>query len=440
MLPWGSTSRMRRRGVRAVAAVALVSLPIASLITPVAASSGRAIGDGGVVTSTSVAGASPSVFGQVVTFTATVNGTPTPTGTVDFKDATHSTTLCSGVALVGGSASCPYSSLSVGSNTVEADYNPDAGFDSSSDSTTQVVDPADVDLTLLPPAKAATAVGETYTVKWLFSIVIPGDGVPSGNLTVGDGTDSCSVDILVGQCDLRSTTAGPKHLTAGYAGDSEFSPATSSAVNHKVGFGTSVELHSRRLTTVYGQLVPLVATVTDDPSSPQAPTGTVRFRNGSDVLCDAAPLLADGTAACNVAGGLSTGTHALTAVYSGDASHLRSVSPVYEHTVRKAPTWVDVQVRPNPVRLNHVATFIVTVRTHLPGHGTPVGQVQLTVDGHRFGGLVMLVDGRFKFVGVPINRPRTDRFRAFYTGSHNFGGSASGTQFVVVLPDRARAS
>ncbi|MGE0883923.1 MAG: choice-of-anchor B family protein [Blastocatellales bacterium] len=67
----------------------------------------------------------PSVFGQSVTFTATVTSNPpgggTPTGSVTFTEG--STTLASGVAVNGsGQASFSTASLAVGSHVITADF------------------------------------------------------------------------------------------------------------------------------------------------------------------------------------------------------------------------------------------------------------------------------------------------------------------------------
>jgi hypothetical protein len=76
----------------------------------------------------------PSVFGQAVTFNATVTavspGAGTPTGTVQFK--TNGVNFGSAAALSGGSASSTaISSLAVGSYTVTVEYSGDSGFNAS---------------------------------------------------------------------------------------------------------------------------------------------------------------------------------------------------------------------------------------------------------------------------------------------------------------------
>jgi hypothetical protein len=87
-------------------------------------------------TSAVVASGNPSIWGQSVTFTATVSvtspGAGTPTGTVTFKDG--STTLGTGtLQLVGSLDQATFSTtgLSVGSHTITAAYNTDGNFLSS---------------------------------------------------------------------------------------------------------------------------------------------------------------------------------------------------------------------------------------------------------------------------------------------------------------------
>ena len=77
-------------------------------------------------TTTTTLGASPnpSVFGQSVTFTATVTGSGA-TGTVTFKEG--ATTLGTGT-LSGGTATFSTSSLAIGAHTITAVYGGDASF------------------------------------------------------------------------------------------------------------------------------------------------------------------------------------------------------------------------------------------------------------------------------------------------------------------------
>src|SRR5262249_57419733 len=82
--------------------------------------------------STVTSSVNPLVFGQAVTFTATVSavapGAGTPTGTVTFKDGAIS--IGSGT-LSAGSATFSTSSLSVGTHTVTVSYAGDTNLTAS---------------------------------------------------------------------------------------------------------------------------------------------------------------------------------------------------------------------------------------------------------------------------------------------------------------------
>src|SRR5207253_2471452 len=88
-------------------------------------------------TTTAIASSSnPSIFGQSVTFTATVTvvspASGTPTGTVTFKDG--ATTLGTGTLDGSGVATLSTAGLSVASHSITAAYAGDTGFTTSTSS------------------------------------------------------------------------------------------------------------------------------------------------------------------------------------------------------------------------------------------------------------------------------------------------------------------
>ena len=122
----------------------------------------------------------PSVFGQSVTFTATVTavapGAGTPTGTVTFKDGI--TTIGTGM-LSGGSTTFSTSALSVASHGITASYGGDTNFNTSTSSTVnQVVNKANTTITIDSHDPDPSVVDEDYTVKWTVSVNTPGAGHP----------------------------------------------------------------------------------------------------------------------------------------------------------------------------------------------------------------------------------------------------------------------
>ena len=82
-----------------------------------------------------------------------------------------------------------------------------------------------------------TSAGQSYAVNWTTSPVAPATGTPTGNVTVSDGTQTCTAAVAAGTCSLTSTTSGTKTITATYAGDTNFAGSTSQPVQHNVIVG-----------------------------------------------------------------------------------------------------------------------------------------------------------------------------------------------------------
>ncbi|HVE57561.1 MAG TPA: Ig-like domain repeat protein, partial [Pyrinomonadaceae bacterium] len=190
-------------------------------------------------TTTSVtSSADPSVFGQPVTFTATVAtaGLGTPTGNVQFFDGANP--IGGAVALnASGQAQVTTSSLTVGNHTITANYAGDVpnGFNSSSGSLNtnpQTVNQASTTtgLTSNQSNPVGTGVPVTYTAT--VNPVAPGAGTRTGTVTFRrNGSPVCSnVAINVsGQatCTISFSLAGNYNITAAYSGDTNFTASSS---------------------------------------------------------------------------------------------------------------------------------------------------------------------------------------------------------------------
>jgi Bacterial Ig-like domain (group 3)/MBG domain (YGX type) len=112
--------------------------------------------------------ANPSVFGQSVTFTATVSSAAgTPTGSVQFKD--NSSPIGGPVDLSGGTASLSIGTLSAGSHSITAEYKGDTNFKASTGSVSQLVQYKFIGF-LSPvenvPVFNVGKAGRTVPVKW----------------------------------------------------------------------------------------------------------------------------------------------------------------------------------------------------------------------------------------------------------------------------------
>jgi hypothetical protein len=239
----------------------------------------------------------PSVFGQSVTFTATVApvspGAGTPTGNVQFViDGGAPTT----VALTAGQATLSTSTLSVSGSphSVVANYQGDTNFNTSGGTLTpaQAVNKANTTTAITSDSPDPSQVGQAVTVNYMVSPVSPGAGTPTGNVTVSDGFNSCSGTVAAGSCMITLTTAGGRTLTATYAGDGSFNGSTSAGEPHTVGNPPALSKSFTPNQIPVGQTSSLQFQITNSNSfaitglafSDTLPTG-VDVANGSSTQC-----------------------------------------------------------------------------------------------------------------------------------------------------------
>jgi hypothetical protein len=150
------------------------------------------------------------------------------------------------------------------------------------------------------------------------------------------------VPLSAGQaaCTVSSLSAGAHAIGAVYSGDASFSLSTSAGLGQLVTLApTTTSLVSSANPSVLGQPVTFTAMVSPVAPSTGTPSGSVTFKDSATVLCSAVPLSA-GQAACTVSS-LSAGAHAVSAVYSGDASFAPSTSVGLGQLVNVAKTTSD---------------------------------------------------------------------------------------------------
>src|SRR5207247_9752957 len=83
--------------------------------------------------------------------------------------------------------------------------------------------------------RSPSAVGQV--VNFTFTVVAnaPGSGTPTGNVTISDGTQSCSASVGTGSCSIAFSSAGARNVTATYPGDGELATDTPTPVGLTVG-------------------------------------------------------------------------------------------------------------------------------------------------------------------------------------------------------------
>ncbi|HZE76537.1 MAG TPA: Ig-like domain-containing protein [Gemmatimonadales bacterium] len=160
-------------------------------------------------------------------------------------------------------------------------------------------------------------------------------GTPTGTVTVGDGTVSCTGTAPAGQCSLALPTAGTTTLTARYAGTATFGSSSATAPHEVVVAGTQTALSSSANPSAHDQSVTFTASVT---SPFRTPNGSIQFVEGS---C-ATPTRTWGMGNLDAAGrasfstqALSGGTHPMLACYLGNSTFAPSASAILEQEVTK---------------------------------------------------------------------------------------------------------
>ena len=286
-----------------------------------------------------VSGTNPSVFGQSVTFTATVTpgpgGSGTATGTVTFFDGASSI----GTGTLNGSGVATFSTgaLSVASHSITAQYGGDANFGpSTSPVVTQVVNQA-ASTTALASSANPSVFGQSVTFTATVSITAPGAGTATGTVTFTDGASTLGTGTLAGGVATFSTSSlsvATHPISAAYGGDTNVTASTSSTVNQVVNQAqTTTALASSANPSSFNQNVTFTATVSATAPGAGTPTGSVTFKDGASTL--GTGTLSAGVATFSTST-LSVATHPITAVYGGDTDFLTSTSSAVNQVVNQA--------------------------------------------------------------------------------------------------------
>ncbi|MDX3232652.1 Ig-like domain-containing protein [Streptomyces sp. ME19-01-6] len=237
-------------------------------------------------------------------------------------------------------------------------------------------------ITLVTVSPNPAFVGQSVTVT---ATVIPlGLGTPTGTVTFNvTGASPQTVPLTGGTASATFTglSVGVATVTATYSGDANFTPST--------GFNAVVVLQGTTTTSVVsspdpsnlGQNVAITATVTPVSPASGTPTGTVTFvvtGPGGGTFTQA---LSGGQATINL-NTLGVGSHAITAIYSGDTNFLPSAGSDTQ-TVNPGPaaTTTTVSSSPNPSVVGQPVTFTANVSVNPPATGTPTGTVTFVISG-----------------------------------------------------------
>ena len=281
-------------------------------------------------TTTTLTGpASTPIFGQSVTFTATITDTTTgggtPIGTVEFFDGT--TDLGPGTPLNGSGSTATSTisttSLTAGSHTIEAVFTPSSSFQGGSGFLSQVVKQA------------------TPTITW----PSPTD-IVFGTALSGTQLDAEATNPENGESVDGTFVYDPGQGTVLSAGSDEsldvtFTPSDTTDYASPIAFSTSINVTTHSTMTTLagstpegapGQTVTFTATVVGGLPAPYLPTGSVQFRINGVNAGSPVPLSASDTAVFSTTEP-AAGAFTVTAIYSGDTDFSGSPSPAFTEAV-----------------------------------------------------------------------------------------------------------
>lgn len=257
----------------------------------------------------------PSAYRQAITYTVTVIGKVTPTGTVTFLDDGKAITDAANPANVApsgvsgqASASFTFPGLTVGKHTITAMYSGDSSNGSGAQSLTQNVSQTTATVSVSSNnTQPASGDAIVFTAK----VTVPSGGAsPTGTIQFQDGATKIGTPqtLVSGQATLTisSLSVGTHTINAVYSGDGNYSAQQGSLAQTVFDRSTTITTISPSHLLVPGSLRPSLGTVikTSDPQvltitgTGFAPGATVLFKNqtpGATLPIDGQRLTPDAT-------------------------------------------------------------------------------------------------------------------------------------------------
>jgi len=156
-------------------------------------------------------------------------------------------------------------------------------------------------------------------------------------------------------------------------------------------------------------------------------TGTVNFLEGTTVL--GSGTLDQNSQATFATSSLTTGTHSVTASYSGDSTNAPSVSAAVDQVVQQSSTTINLSSNLNPSSYGQAVTFTAAISS---GGATPTGTVTF-YDGTDAIGTGTISSGSATFTTSSLGAG-THSISASYAGDSNIGAGTSNPVSQVVNP------
>lgn len=357
--------------------------------------------DSAATTLTLDATPNPASFGQTVMLTATVAvvapGAGTPDGSVEFFVDGNS--AGSPVTLnAGGQATLALPSLAAGTHAIMATYSGSLNFAGSIGGLSQQVDPAATTTTLTSDQNPSAY---RQSVTFTATVTSPA-GVPTGTVDLYvDGTLIGSSLLSNGDATFSGVylMVGSHPITATFTGSDSYAASTSQVVTQVVNaIPTTTDLTTAPNPSLLGDPVTLTATVAPDggpggclrtpsclrgPSGSMVPTGSLQFYVDGTPFGNPVALDGNGQAVTTTTT-LSTGSHPITATYSGDAYFATSTAQPVTQVVNAGGSTAGVEVSPASAMKLAQPNSTVTYQLTVTNTGTASDSYAVTLGSHRF--------------------------------------------------------
>ncbi len=356
-------------------------------------------------TTTLASSKNPALAGDVIVLSVAVSGGGSQvTGTVQFTDGGNPLGTAKLPLDGSGLASLTLTTpLSPGSHNLLATYGGDTNHSGSSSAVTQTVAQTSTVTTITSGSNPAnTGAAVTFTIAVANAAAGP-SGVPTGTVTVSDGTAviASALTLNAGQASFTTSNlvVGQHTLTAVYIGDTNHT-GSQSALLQTIQQATTLVLSSNQNPAIVGSAVLLTVSTSGFASS--SPT-VVTIHDGAATLATIG-LDASGTASFSTTT-LAVGSHILTAQFAGDATHLSSQSAALTQVVGQLSTSISLVSSKNPALVGDALTWSAVVSS----------------TGSAPGGTLLLNDGTATIGSAMLDANGAAQFRSstLITGTHN---------------------
>jgi hypothetical protein len=421
------------------------------------ASASQGVSAAGAVSSVGVTSSlNPSIYGQSVTFTATITSDTSAVkgrnGKVKSHDVSGTVTWsantgCSASTISGypGTATCTTSTLPVGTGeTITASYSGDSNHSAGSGSVSQEVDAAASNVAVsssLNPSSYGQSVTFTATISGANGLVkgkVKSHDV-SGTVTWSDNTGCGTTSVTSGNpgtatCTTSTLPVGAgATITASYSGDSNHSAGSGSVSQEVDAAGSNVSVASSVNPSAYQQAVTFTATISGANGLVKGKvkshdvSGTVTWSGNTGCGTTSVTSGNPGTATCTTSSLPVGKSNIVTANYNGDSNHNQGSGSISQEVDALGST-TTVLSSLSPSVYGQAVSFTANVTAGA------TGTVQFNIDGSAFGSPVTLVSGMAASGSIATLAVGPHTVTVAYSGDSNYGsstGTLAGGQTVT---------